>query len=289
MGPWDYPERGSWSQNRQNRNRPTNSRRSNNNFGYTNQGRVNQGSSNQRNMNRNNFSQNNMNHESNNRPNQNPQSSMQQGGYDINQLEMIKKAVKENRIEFLNGGARIIDAPPINKEPVSKNQDTVREPTNTNKDDDNTLVEEIDNLDEQNIYNQQLKDFIQRERNANIFYKYLSSIADNEENSSALEYLSNESKRHFNELNILHEEENGTKYEVKETKINNIINFKDGIAWAIELENKGLIDIIDISENIESETTYKKINSIIGRKTCYISILHLMLYNSKEDNSIEQT
>ena len=183
--------------------------------------------------------------------------------------EEIKRAIKENRIEFVDGGARILGG---------KGEGVSTAITNPEKP---TAVEEVKEVEENNSHFEKLTDFIQNERNASIFYKYLASIANKEENANILNSLSEESLKRLNSLSFVYEDKFGDKYDAKNSKINNTVKFKEGIAWAISVENKNLIEMIDMYENLTTEKYLRKINSIIYRKTCSISFLHLILSNTK--------
>lgn len=220
-----------------------------------------------------------------------PLNSPPQDNFESSELERIKRAIKENRIEFVDGGARIIDETHKDTNSINpslNNKDDILEENVEGKVTEEKGIEETNKTDKtdktpivNNNYFEKLTEFIQNERNASIFYKYLASTANKDENAEILDTLSQESLNRYNSLNNIYEDNFGEKFQVKKSKINNTIKFKDGIVWAIEVENRGLIDMVDFYENLDAEKYSKKINSIMYRKTCDISFLHLILSTTK--------
>ena|GEM_PF-6529026 len=183
------------------------------------------------------------------------------------QAAELKRAIKENRIEFVDGSARIIEEK--------------HEPKNVISESPVENIEIINADDSEGKHLERLGEFIQNERNASMFYKYLSEVANKEENSKILNELSDESLKQFNNLNFIYEDKFSGKYEVKKSEINNTVKFKEGIIWALSVENKAVLEMVDLYESIEAEKYLKKINTIIYRKMCGISYLNLILSSTK--------
>ena len=155
-------------------------------------------------------------------------------------LEQIKRAVKEDRIDFVGGNAVLED-----------------------KDHEKIKVE--------------LAKFIQNERNGSIFYNNLVNTCYDEVSKEKLTFISKYCTRHMDILNEINEELSGSKYELQEVSINTSFGFKEAILLAIEEEAKAILALVDLTGQERFLRFENQINKIITRKLCLTNILQTLL------------
>jgi len=159
----------------------------------------------------------------------------------VEHLRKIQKAMRENKIEFVDGQAMLKGEEPP-ESPHTK-----------------------------------LSSFIQNERNASIFYNYLSTIAPNTQSEKFLKDISARALERAEVLNGIFFEQTKTKSPVKESEINTSIRFSEGVSWAIQVENESLLEMINfLEESPDLGDRYKSFNGIIQKKIIDINFLHLL-------------
>lgn len=121
-----------------------------------------------------------------------------------------------------------------------------------------------------------LEDFIQNERNAVLFYNYLSRRTTREDYRKALKDIGEESRKRHEACNMIYKNLKGQEYLPKETEINNSVSFNLGISWAITEESRSIRELSRVFEDMEDERSARSISCLIYKKISDLSILHLM-------------
>lgn len=164
----------------------------------------------------------------------------------IDQMRRIQEAFKKNKIDFIGEGA------------VLKEEGNVSAPKNNN-------AEISTEQNPQNLF----IELIQNERNASRYYTILASKA-NYHKQSLLSLISDNAKQREDSLSEIYTKKTNTVYVGQDRNINNIVPLKDGIIWAIEVENDNILKI--------ASSIYKdELDLIIQKKFCDINLLHLAL------------
>jgi rubrerythrin len=120
---------------------------------------------------------------------------------------------------------------------------------------------------------------IQDERNASVFYGYLSRIAPREDMRPALTGISENAAERMQAYTGLMSVLCGMPFIPEETEINMHLGFTDGIALAIMEENKSLqmlANILDQVHNIENAQTIQR---IFNKKMTNRNLLSFMQSN----------
>lgn len=122
---------------------------------------------------------------------------------------------------------------------------------------------------------EELGEFIQNERNSRIFYGNLLNICQNEKHKEILSQIITQCSFTEMEFESIYKELSGNSYKVKETKIFNDINFKDGILWAVDEECKSGEKILNIFQKYSREIN-ERLLIILMKKNIRINKLYLL-------------
>jgi len=146
--------------------------------------------------------------------------------------------------------------------------------------DENTIKELQNNMLTSEILpdiSEELSVFIQNERNGSIFYKYLSNISYKEKNKDILLRISNNCLSEIKKYNEIYREIKNKDFEIQESKINEKIDLKGGINWALEEECKGIELLTEIYDKINKIDIKEKIFYSISMKISRIGFLQIFL------------
>ena len=165
--------------------------------------------------------------------------------------------------------SRVIAAPSSSTENPSPAQAEVSQSPRSNK-----SVFQMDVMEA-------LGQFIQNERNGEIFYRNLADMAIYDEHRSFIEEISSDNKKRRSSLDELYTKHKGSGYSIAESEINTTVDFKNGIALAIKEESRALRQLSQLYEKIKDPDAARVINSILYRKTGDISMLHYIYMNGK--------
>ncbi|MDR3240443.1 MAG: hypothetical protein LBT44_10240 [Clostridiales bacterium] len=125
----------------------------------------------------------------------------------------------------------------------------------------------------------QLEDIMQDERNASVFYQYLSGTARREDYRDFLRKTGTESDRRHQLFNGLYQKWAPTAFQAKDADINTRVSFDDGISLAIVEEG----NIIDKMNNIFESATDDKLSRTLFSQICHkigvLNKLYLMCLN----------
>ena len=157
---------------------------------------------------------------------------------EIEQMRAIQKAFREDRISFSNADLH------------SPDEENHEQPYR----DENTI-----------------ESFIQNEGNAYHFYEILSSKAGGKA-AEVIKTMASNAKQRETNLNNIYTKQNGNAYNKRNPNINGNISLKNGLLWAIEVENSCIHQML-LYHNKSS------IDSIIQSKICDIHLLYLALYH----------
>jgi len=167
--------------------------------------------------------------------------------------------------------SRVISAPSSNTENPSPAQ---AEASQSQSSRSNKSVFQMDVMEA-------LGQFIQNERNGEIFYRNLADMAIYDEHRSFIEEISSDNKKRRSSLDELYTKHKGSGYSIAESEINTTVDFKNGIALAIKEESRALRQLSQLYEKIKDPDAARVINSILYRKTGDISMLHYIYMNGK--------
>ncbi len=180
------------------------------------------------NQNFNNFQNNNRFMQNNNQNFNNIQNNQQQNN---NQSDIILKPLTEEELEKINEEIR---------ENIEKNKKTA------------VNIQAPENKD---IVCNYIKEFIQDETNANIFYNELSKKCDNNIYIERLKNICDDCIFECNNLKSYYEDLNNEKFEVKSIPINVNMPFKVGLFLAIEEEIKSYDKLCKIIDELPPQDT----------------------------------
>ena len=167
--------------------------------------------------------------------------------------------------------SRVISAPSSNTENPSPAQ---AEASQSQSSRSNKSVFQMDVMEA-------LGQFIQNERNGEIFYRNLADMAIYDEHRSFIEEISSDNKKRRSSLDELYAKHKGSGYSIAESEINTTVDFKNGIALAIKEESRALRQLSQLYEKIKDPDAARVINSILYRKTGDLSMLHYIYMNGK--------
>ncbi len=128
------------------------------------------------------------------------------------------------------------------------------------------------------INSDKLRDFIQNERNAGLFYEHLAARAP-EHHRQLLRELRDESSQRRSRLEEIFRQQEGQEIQIRESDINDNLNYRDGINLAILEESRAIKELSSVCDTLHSsndELSARRINSILYKKIGDLGILWSM-------------
>lgn len=129
-------------------------------------------------------------------------------------------------------------------------------------------------MDEQTIT--RIAEFVQNERNASIYYRNLSELAD-EENRPLFEQISEQCSGSSDSHNVLHKQFTGNEHTPADTEIIYPRTFQGGVREAVRVEAELLRELCDIYESLTERSHLEAVNKLIHRKTANLCKFYSIL------------
>ena len=111
-----------------------------------------------------------------------------------------------------------------------------------------------------------LERLIQDERNAALYYQYLSGIATSPEHQSTLREMADECEARRSRYHGLMESLHGRAYEPKNTPVNTGIGFNKGMEMAVEEENKMLGVMAQLLDSLAADPAAFALQNLIAKR-----------------------
>jgi len=121
-----------------------------------------------------------------------------------------------------------------------------------------------------------LERLIQDERNASLFYAYLSGIAPSEEHKHAIQEISRECENRSRQYNQILQSRHNRSFDAKEPQINMTMSFSQGVQVAITEERKILEAMAALIESLEDAQT---VQNMLNKRLIKLSFLQSLAHN----------
>ena len=120
--------------------------------------------------------------------------------------------------------------------------------------------------------------YVHNERNAAIFYTYLLKKTVSKNSIELLQDIVQSSKSRCDKLMDIYDNISGSKFEIKESRIDNTKPFKDSLIFASIEERNVIRELIELNEKFEhNEVIYRRLNSLMYQKINDLQVINLLI------------